>query len=305
MPTERPIRIATRRSPLALAQAEMVRLKLATAFPDRSFELVPMLTTGDRNTDRSLADIGGKGLFTKELEEGLLGGSIDLAVHSLKDMETTLRPGLMLAAVLEREDPRDAFVSPHAASFAQLAQGASVGTSSMRRAAQMRILRPDLHIVPLRGNVATRLEKIRSGTADATLLALAGLKRIGMENAVAEILDTRRFIPAAGQGTIAIECCEDAAAMRDMLNALNHMASFHASLAERSVLATLDGSCRTPIAAYARMEGGQFQLDAMIAMPDGSFHVRTYRSAAPVDAVAMGKDAAEELLARGGKACLA
>jgi len=299
-----PIRIATRQSLLALAQAELVKQRLLAAFPALSVELVPMLTTGDRSTSQSLADIGGKGLFTKELEECLDNGSVDIAVHSLKDMETHLRPGMTIAAVLERDDPRDVLIAAPGMTVLTLPRRARVGTSSMRRTAQLKIIRPDLQVVPFRGNVTTRLTKLKSGEADATLLALAGLKRIGMEQEATEILDTRHFIPAAGQGTIAIECQESNAAIREMLMRIHHLPTYSAVLAERSLLATLDGSCRTPIGGYARFEDGQLRLSAMIAKADGSLYFTAERTGDAKDAVLMGQDAGNELLARGGKTCL-
>jgi hydroxymethylbilane synthase len=282
MPSLPPIRIGTRKSTLALAQAEILRQSLLAAFPGLAVELVPMLTTGDRNTDRALAHI-------------------DLAVHSLKDMETRLPQGLVIASVLPRDDPRDALVAKDARSFASLPRGARVGTSSPRRTAQLAIARPDLTIVPFRGNVTTRLSKIKGGEVDATLLALAGLKRIGLEREAAEILDTERFIPAAGQGIIAVECREDNAAARGMLETIRHAPTHSVMLAERGVLAAIDGSCRTPIAAYAQIADGRLVLHAMAARPDGSAHARTTREGPPSDAAAMGKDAGNELLARGAK----
>jgi hydroxymethylbilane synthase len=294
------IRIGTRKSRLALVQAELLRAALTASFPHLSFDLVPMITTGDRNTKGSLADIGGKGLFTKELEEGLLEGNIHLAVHSLKDMETHLPPGLMIGAVLPREDPRDALVAKDGHTLASLPEGARVGTSSMRRAAQLIIARDDLAIVPFRGNVNTRLAKLKAGEVDATLLALAGLKRIGMQAEATEILDTSRFIPAAGQGTIAVECREDSS-LRDMLRAISHGPTNHAMLAERAVLAAIDGSCRTPIGAYAHIQDGRLRLNTMVAKPDGTAHAQTSREGSVEDAEAMGRDAGLELLAHGGK----
>ena len=251
------IRIGTRQSKLALAQAEIVKQKLLKAFPEIVIELVPILTSGDRNTDKSLADIGGKGLFTKELEEGLLSCQLDMAVHSLKDMETRLRQGLVIACVLERDDPRDALISADGKTLAQLPAGTVIGTSSVRRTAQLNILRKGFTIVPFRGNVTTRIAKLRNGEADATLLALAGLKRIQLEHEVTEILDITHFIPAAGQGTIALECRENNETLRTMLTSIHHAQSMIATLAERSLLAGLDGSCRTPIGGYARMEAGK------------------------------------------------
>lgn len=295
------IRIGTRKSRLALAQAEIVSQKLTAAFPTLMIELVPMTTTGDRNTDKVLADIGGKGLFTKELEEDLMRGNIDIAVHSLKDMETHLPAGLTIGAVLERDDPRDALVANDKHTLATLPQGARIGTSSLRRAAQIIIARPDIRIVPFRGNVNTRIAKLKADEVDGTLLALAGLKRINMENEVTEILDTIRFIPAAGQGSIAIECRKDNVLLQEMLSAISHIPTHYAMIAERSLLATIDGSCRTPIGAYAYIINGKLHLDAMIAKPDGSAQARASRQGDVKDAAAMGADAGAELLAHGGK----
>jgi hydroxymethylbilane synthase len=288
-----------------MAQTEIVRLQLLAAFPVLGIEIVPLVTTGDRNTDKPLADIGGKGLFTKELEEGLLNGTLDMAVHSLKDMETILPSDLAIGAVLERSDPRDVLIAPKARTLAMLEKGAIVGTSSMRRSAQLRIARRDLNIMPLRGNITTRIAKLAEGKLDATILALAGLKRLGMEAEATEILDTEHFIPAAGQGTIAIEHRESDKEIRRMLQCINHQPTYQASIAERSVLMVLDGSCRTPIAAYAFMEGTHLRLDAMIAKPNGSFYLTTRRRANPSDAQRMGEAAGIELLARGGKDCIA
>ncbi len=298
------IRIGTRKSQLALAQAELVRAQLATAFPGLAVAIVPLITSGDKNADRTLADIGGKALFTKELEEALLSDKVDIAVHSLKDMESVLPEGLAIAAVLEREDPHDALIAKDASSLAGLAIGARIGTSSPRRAAQLKIMRPDIQIVPMRGNVPTRIAKVRKGEVDATLLALAGLRRIGLQKEACEIMDTRHFLPAAGQGTIAIECVSGSKS-EVMLQPLNHAVTMHATIAERSLLATLGGSCRTPIAAYARMQGTSLRLDTMLFTPDGAFHVKAMRIGAPEDAQKMGEDAAKELLAQGGKRCLA
>jgi hydroxymethylbilane synthase len=298
------IRIGTRSSVLALAQAHIVQRLLETRHPSVRITLVPMVTTGDIRTDRPLADIGGKGLFTKELEENLLDGRLDIAVHSLKDMETHLRDGMTIGAVLERDDPRDAMVSASGRMLAELPAGSRIGTSSLRRAAQLRIFRPDLEIIPIRGNVTTRLAKLKAGEADAILLAYAGLKRIGRADVATEILETGPFIPAAGQGTIAVECRAGESRILAALESIHHAQTYDAVLAERSLLATLDGSCRTPIGGYARMTGGRLRLDAMIAKEDGSFHLHTSREGAPADAVEMGREAGLELLARGGRDCI-
>lgn len=285
-------------------QAEMVRALLQQALPATKIDVVPMLTTGDIRTDRSLSEIGGKGLFTKELEESLADGRIDMAVHSLKDMETRLSDRFILAATLPRADARDAFVAPGLKSFSELRQGARVGTSSLRRMALLKILRPDVEIVPFRGNVNTRLEKLARGEVDATMLAVAGLTRLGMKHVITEALNEHEFIPAVGQGTIVIECRADDEALRAVLSILNHAPTWAASLAERSLLTRLDGSCRTPIGAYARIQGDTLELCAIVAKPDGSQFVRRVRSAPVADAQKMGADLAEEILASGGSACL-
>jgi hydroxymethylbilane synthase len=296
-----PIRIGTRQSTLALKQAEILREALNLAHPGLILELVPMLTTGDRHTDRALADIGGKGLFTKELEEGLLAGRIDIAVHSLKDMETHLPHGLIIGAVLPRDDPRDALVARAGKTLFTLPKGARVSTSSPRRIAQLTIARPDLHIIPVRGNVTTRLARLKQGDADATLLALAGLKRLGLANEATELLSPAQFVPAAGQGTLAVECKQDNEALLAMLASIQHAPTHAATLAERAVLAAIGGSCRTPIGAYARITKDRLKLNAMLAKPDGSAHLVVEREGSPKDAEALGRDAGMELLARGGK----
>ncbi|HEU5046294.1 MAG TPA: hydroxymethylbilane synthase [Rickettsiales bacterium] len=303
--TQSNIRIATRRSPLAIVQAEIVRQHLLAAFPNITAELVPMSTTGDANTNLSLSEIGGKGLFTKELEEGLIDGSLDIAVHSLKDMETVLPDGLIIAAMIEREDPRDALIAPQAKTLAALPAGAKVGTSSLRRAAQIKIIRPDVTIVPFRGNVATRLAKLEAGGVDATMLAMAGLKRLNVENRATEVFAPNVFIPAVGQGIIAIECRQDNTVMLDMLQAVNHYPTYIAGITERSMLATLDGSCRTPIAGYARFMDDVVRIDAMVADTAGVKYVAASRSGAAKDAVSIGQEIAHELLANGGRECLA
>jgi hydroxymethylbilane synthase len=295
------LRIGTRKSALALAQADIVCQKLAEASPGLKTIIVPVVTSGDRHASERLADIGGKGLFVRELEESLISGETDIAVHSLKDMESHLAQGLTIAAVLERGDPRDALVTHESQALANLPKGARIGTSSPRRSVQLKILRPDLDIVPFRGNVTTRLTKLKDRAVDATILALAGLKRLGMESHVTEILDTEHFTPAAGQGVIAIECRESDKTLRQLLLSLQHPDTHVATLAERSLLAVIGGSCYTPLAGYAWLEAGQLHMRAMIAAPDGSQHVSVTRADTPTNAAAMGKDAAQELLARGGR----
>ncbi len=269
-----PIRIGTRGSPLALAQAGMVRRLLA--HPPAA-DIVVIKTSGDLMLDRALAEAGGKGLFTKEIDEAQIEGRIDLAVHSMKDVPTWLPAGLCLGAVLEREDPRDAFLSLKAKGLADLPRGAAVGTASLRRQAQILGRRPDLKIVLLRGNVETRLRKLHEGAVDATLLALAGLKRLGRADAATAILDTDEMLPAVAQGAIGVTCRTDDARAREMLAALDHAPTRAEIAAERALLAVLDGSCRTPIAALARVVDGKLTLRGLVAKPDGSRVVRGAR----------------------------
>lgn len=296
------LRIGTRGSPLALAQAHEVRGRLAAAHgvdPD-SIEVRIIRTSGDVIVDRPLAEVGGKGLFTKEIEQALFGCNVDLAVHSAKDMETALPPGLVIAAVLPREDVRDAFISRKAATLAALPAGAVVGTASLRRQAIVRRLRPDLRVVSLRGNVQTRLTKLDAGEVDATMLALAGLKRLGLADAATAIFSTDEFLPAVGQGAIAIEARENDSRTRDLLASLNDADTMMALTAERALLAALDGSCRTPIAGHAAVAGDALTLRARIVKPDGSADHATARTGAVSAAAALGRDAGAELKARAG-----
>jgi hydroxymethylbilane synthase len=294
------LRLGTRGSPLALAQARMVRQALATAhgFDPEQIATEVIRTSGDRIQDRPLADVGGKGLFTKEIEEALAAGAIDLAVHSSKDMPTVLPPGLVLSAFMEREDPRDVFISRKAKSIADLPRGATVGTASPRRQAMVKRKRPDLTIVPLRGNVETRLRKLDEGVADATLLALAGLKRLGLADAATAVLDVNEFLPAVGQGAIGIETRADDARTRELLAAINHADTFSALAAERAFLAVLDGSCRTPIGGHATISGGRLRLRGMVVKPDGSEAFEATREGDVRDAERLGADAGAELKGR-------
>jgi hydroxymethylbilane synthase len=296
------LRIGTRGSPLALAQAAMVRGRLAAAhkLAPECIEINVIRTTGDAIRDRPLADIGGKGLFTKEIEEALLAGSIDLAVHSAKDMPTVLPDGLAIVAVLAREDARDAFISRIAKSMADLSAGAVVGTASLRRQALVKRARPDVQVITFRGNVETRLRKLEQGEAQATLLALAGLKRLGLAHEATEVLSTDDFLPAVGQGIIAIETRETDGRTRDLLAAISHADSLTALTAERAFLAVLDGSCRTPIAGHAVISSERVRFRGLIAKPDGSQTFATEREGAAADAAALGADAGSELKARGG-----
>lgn len=262
----RPLRLGTRRSPLALAQAEEARGRLLAAHPEIAVELVPVVASGDKVLDRPLAEIGGKALWTKELDAWLLAGEIDLAVHSAKDVET-LRPAqIAIAAVLAREDVRDVLVG--AGSLAELPAGSRIGTSAPRRAAQALHLRPDCTVVSFRGNVATRLAKLAAGEADATLLAKAGLNRLG-QGQVGTALDPQLWLPAPGQGAIAIECRADDARMLDLLGAIDHPPSRRAVLAERGLLRALGGNCHSPIAVLTSEGPGGLTMQAAIFSPDG------------------------------------
>jgi hydroxymethylbilane synthase len=296
------LRIGTRGSPLALVQARAVRDALAAALGRAAdtIELKTIRTTGDTIVDRPLAEEGGKGLFTKEIEEALLRGDIDLAVHSAKDMPTFLPRGLTLAACLEREDPRDVFISRRAKTLHALPQGAKVGTASLRRQAIMKRARPDLEVASLRGNVETRLRKLDSGETDAIILALAGLRRLGLEGRATRIMSIEEFLPAAGQGAIAIETRDDDAATRAMLAAIDDADTSIAVAAERAFLAVLDGSCNTPIGAHATVDDDAVRFRGLIARPDGSGAHDITATGARTDAVKIGEDCARTLKQRAG-----
>ena len=269
----KPFRIGTRGSPLAMAQAVETRDRLMAAhgLPQEACEIVVISTKGDRVTDRPLSEIGGKGLFTEEIEAQLADGRIDIAVHSSKDMPTQLPEGLYLSAFLPREDVRDAFIGRAASTIDQLPQGAVVGTSSLRRQALVRRNRPDLKVISFRGNVQTRMRKLEEGQVDGTLLALAGLRRLGREDYATDILNTDTFLPAPGQGAICIESrCGDGP-IDSMLAAINHRETEMALTCERAFLASLDGSCRTPIGALARIDGTRMQFSGLILTPDGKW----------------------------------
>ncbi|MCC8932997.1 hydroxymethylbilane synthase [Rhizobium sp. 'Codium 1'] len=268
----KPFRIGTRGSPLALAQASETRARLMVAhdLPEDMFEIVVLSTKGDRITDRALSEIGGKGLFTEELEEQLLAGDLDFAVHSSKDMPTRLPEGLFLSAFLPREDVRDAVVGRTAPTLKELPQGATVGSSSLRRQALIRRIRPDINVITFRGLVDTRLRKLADGEVDATLLAFAGLKRLGKPEIPTELLDPSDFPPAPAQGAICIESRIGDARVNDLLEAINHRDTFDAVSCERAFLGALDGSCRTPIAGHATVHGDAIRFAGMILTPDGS-----------------------------------
>jgi hydroxymethylbilane synthase len=297
------IRIGTRGSKLALAQAYELRSRLIAAheLDEEDFEMVIIKTSGDIIQDRPLSEVGGKGLFTKEIEEALLEGGIDLAVHSMKDMPTRLPDGLAIPCYLPREDVRDAFISLRVGSLAALPKGAVLGTSSLRRQAQVKRLRPDLQVITYRGNVDTRLRKLEEGVADATLLAYAGLKRLGLEERVTALIETDDMLPAVAQGAIGVETREGDERMAGLLAALNDAETTICVAAERAFLAVLDGSCRTPIAGLAELTGASdLRFRGAILTPDGRQCHEVERRGARTDAVAMGEDAARELLGMAG-----
>jgi hydroxymethylbilane synthase len=295
------LRLGTRGSKLALTQAGLVRDALVAAdigLPERAIEIVPIRTTGDVIQDRPLSEAGGKGLFVKEIEEALFAGRIDAAVHSMKDMPTTQPMELFIASFLPREDARDVLIG--ATSIAGLKQGAVVGTSALRRRAQLLHLRPDLRIVNLRGNVDTRLRKLEAGEVEATILASAGLRRLGLTN-VGMPIPEDQMLPAVGQGAVCIECRENDRKVRDWLRAINHAATEIAVQAEHAMLAILDGSCRTPIAGHATLDGhGNVHLRGQIARPDGSELISTERRGPAREAQHLGRDAGLELKMKGG-----
>lgn len=299
------LRIGTRGSPLALAQTEEVRRRLAEAFPKLgeagAIETVTIKTSGDKFVDRTLADIGGKGLFTKEIDESLLAGRTDLAVHSMKDLPTWLPEGIALVCMLPREDPRDAFIGRPGETLDSLAPGSIVGTASLRRMAQVLHRRPDLRVAPLRGNVQTRLAKVAGGVVDATLLAMAGLNRLGMAAAATAVIETDKMLPAVAQGAIGLTCRLADDRVAAWLAALDDVATSIAVTAERALLEALDGSCRTPIAALARFNGdGNLELSALVARPNGSEVLRAFRAGPPDQARSLGMDAGMELRGRAG-----
>jgi hydroxymethylbilane synthase len=296
------LRIGSRGSPLALVQAREVQSRLAKAcgLPAERIEIKIIRTSGDMIQDRPLAEAGGKGLFTKEIEEALLSGAIDLAVHSSKDMPTVLPEGLELSAFLPREDARDAFIGRTAKSVRELPQGAVVGTASLRRQALIKRLRPDLAIAPLRGNVETRLRKVAAGDVDATVLAVAGLKRLGLLAAATMVFDIDEFLPAVGQGAIGIETRVSDAKTRALVATINDSDTAAALAAERAFLAVLDGSCRTPIAGHASVRGDVIAFRGMIAKTDGSEALEVSRQGRRADAATLGADAGRDLKGRAG-----
>ncbi|HEX4300946.1 MAG TPA: hydroxymethylbilane synthase [Gammaproteobacteria bacterium] len=297
--TSKPIRIATRKSALALWQAEHVAARLRVLEPGREVVLVPLTTEGDRNLGISLAAAGGKGLFIKELEVALAEGRAELAVHSMKDVPVLLAPEFVIGAVLEREDPRDAFLSVKHAGFEALPQGARVGSSSLRRQSQLLHRRPDLKIEPLRGNVDTRLRKLQEGQHDAIVLAVAGLKRLGLGDAITAVLDPDLSLPAVTQGIIGMECRADDAGTRALLARLNHAGSWIQMLAERALSRGLSGSCNLPLAGHAALEGGMLSMTGRVGSPDGKRLLEAAASGPASEAEALGLRLAQTLLTKG------
>lgn len=294
------LRLGTRGSPLALAQARETRRRLAATHGvhEDAVEIVVIKTTGDAITDRPLGEAGGKGLFTKELDAAQLDNSIDIAVHSAKDLPTALPPGLAVAGYLPREDVRDALISPRAATLADLPRGARVGTASLRRAAQLKRLRPDFETPLLRGNVETRLRKAQDGEIDATLLALAGLKRLGLADRATAILDISEFLPAVGQGAIAITVRDDDHLTRTRIGAILDHDTGVALAAERAFLHALDGSCKTPIAGHARIVDGRLEFAGMVLRMDGSESFEASASGVIADAAKLGERVGVDILGR-------
>lgn len=296
------LKIGTRGSRLALAQAEETRARLAAAhgIDPAEIEIVAITTTGDRIRDRPLSEIGGKGLFTKEIEEALVSGAVDLAVHSMKDMPAALPAPLTIAAYLPREDARDALISPHCTRIGDLAPSCTVGSASVRRAAQLKRLRPDISVVNLRGNVETRLAKLDRGEVAATFLACAGLNRLGLSHRITAPVPEDEMLPAVAQGAIGIEIREDDARMRALLAGVNHKTTEIAVACERAFLATLDGSCRTPIAGHATITGETIAFRGEALTLDGRMAFTATRTGSLADAARLGREAGEEVKAKGG-----
>lgn len=297
--------IATRASRLALWQAEHVQARLRALYPDCEVSLLKMTTRGDQILDRTLSKVGGKGLFVKELETALLDGRADLAVHSLKDVPVDLQSPFSLPVIMERGDPRDAFVSPRHASLDELPDGAVVGTSSLRRESQIRANYPRLVVKPLRGNLDTRLGKLDRGEYDAIVLAAAGLQRLGLAERIRGLLDPVASLPAAGQGALGIEILESRRELAAWLQPLSCPETTACAVAERAVSRVLGGSCQVPLAAYAQVDGDALSVDALVAEPDGSHIIRSHKTGKAADANHLGETAARELLAQGAEAILA
>ncbi len=298
------VRIATRKSPLALWQAEHISQRLKALHSDIEIELVTMVTQGDKILDTPLAKVGGKGLFVKELEQGMLRGDADIAVHSMKDVPVDFPDGLQLAVICEREDPRDAFVSNTYSKLEDLPQGAIVGTSSLRRQCQLRELRPDLLIKDLRGNVNTRLKKLDEGQYAAIILASAGLKRLEFNSRITAYLEPEQSLPAIGQGAIGIECRENDKAVLDLIQPLQHENTRICVSAERAMNHRLEGGCQVPIGGYAQINNDILTLRGLVGQPDGSEMIRGEETGKLSDAEQLGTKLADDLLSRGAKEIL-
>jgi len=297
-----PLRIGTRGSPLALAQAYETRKRLTEALDvtEDSFEIVVISTSGDRILDRPLKEVGGKGLFTKEIEQEMLDGKIDIAVHSMKDMPVEQPDGLMLGCYLPREDVRDAFVSSHFNNVSDLPSGSKVGTSSLRRKAQLKFFRPDLEVVEFRGNVQTRLKKLSDGVASCTFLAMAGLNRLGLADVAQSAINPSEMLPAIAQGAIGIEWRETDKKIADILKKIHHEETAQQLNAERAFLAELDGSCQTPIAGLATIEGSSLKLTGQVLRTDGSDSISETASSNIEDGPELGRELAQKILAQAG-----
>jgi hydroxymethylbilane synthase len=298
------IRIATRKSALALWQANHVAALLLDLPEVEAVDLVPLSTRGDEILDRSLQKIGGKGLFIKELEVAMHNGDADIAVHSMKDVPAEMPDGFCVAAVLERANHADALISPNGEQLQDLPQGALIGSSSLRRQAQLKMMRPDLTIEPLRGNVNTRLAKLQSGDYDAIILAAAGLERLELEQHISQQFLPSEMLPAAAQGVVGIECLCDRKALRATLSNLNHDATVQTTVAERAIAKSLQASCQSPVATYAVIDGNQLCVTALVALPDGSESIRDSVTGSSQDAEQLGEELASRLLEKGARELL-
>ena len=298
------IRIATRKSALALWQANHVAALLRELPEVADVTLLPLSTRGDEILDRSLQKIGGKGLFIKELEIAMQSGEADIAVHSMKDVPAEMPDGFCIAALLERANHADALVSPNQTQLKDLREGALVGSSSLRRQAQLKMIRPDLEIQPLRGNVNTRLAKLENGDYDAIILAAAGLERLGLAQYISQQFSPAEMLPAAAQGVVGIECLSERTALRITLNQLNDATTVQTTLAERTIAKSLQASCQSPVASYAVIDGTELVVTALVAMPDGSESIRDSVQGNPEDAERLGEELASRLLVRGARELL-
>ena len=298
------LRIGSRGSRLALLQAEFIRSLIKSKFPEITTELHIIRTTGDKILDSQLSEIGGKGVFVKEIEDALIRNEIDIAVHSMKDLPTILPNGLTIGAVAERHDPRDVLVSKNDIKFNELPKGAKVGTSSLRRQAQLLNLRPDLQILPLRGNVDTRVRKVRSEGLDSAVLALAGLERMGFKDEIAEIFPVDVLVPAPGQGALAVECREDDREINDIISQINHKESSISAYAERAFLAELGGGCQVPVGCYARIKKDRINILGLIASTDGREIIREEIDGSVEIHQALGRELALTILNKGGREIL-